>query len=173
MQYGGIQNSPLGKILVIDDGNTILEVRFLDYTPAHKGKSFPKSTEYSALFSKQSPLTLAVFLQLQEYFCKKRQNFTLPLNPNGTAFQQNIWRALCTIPYGTTSSYGDIAKLIEHPKSARAIGNANHKNPIAILIPCHRVISANGDINGYSGGIQRKIALLKLEGYKSKKQIIK
>ncbi|MCI5968390.1 methylated-DNA--[protein]-cysteine S-methyltransferase [Helicobacter sp.] len=161
-QYVGIQNSPLGEILVMDNGEEILEVRFRQnisqlYLQSHK----------------QSPLTLATFSQLKEYLTQKRQVFTLPLNPKGTAFQKSVWKILCTIPYGETLSYGKIADIIGNPKSARAIGSANHHNPIAILIPCHRVISANGAINGYASGIQKKIELLKLEGYKPKKGLWK
>ncbi|MBX7490290.1 methylated-DNA--[protein]-cysteine S-methyltransferase [Helicobacter turcicus] len=180
MQYGGIQNSPLGKILVIDDGEVILEVRFLDsvfnascidnsLTEWHSTQSIQNILVQHSLI--QSQLTLATFSQLQEYFSKMRKTFTLPLNPKGTTFQQSVWKILRTIPYGETLSYGEVAKTLGKPKSARAIGGANHHNPIAILIPCHRVISANGTINGYASGVQRKIKLLKLEEYKPKKDL--
>lgn len=165
MRYGGIQNSPLGQILVIDDGEVILEVRFLD-SVFNTYSTQNVLTQHSLI---QSPLTLATFLQLQEYFSKIRKTFTLPLSPKGTAFQQSVWKILRTIPYGETLSYGEVAKALDKPKSARAIGGANHHNPIAILIPCHRIINANGTINGYASGIQRKIELLKLEGYKPKR----
>lgn len=154
MQYGGILNSPLGEILICDDGQAILEVRFLDS---------PILRKYT-----KSPLTLDALIQIQEYFSQKRNFFTLPLKPKGTAFQQSVWKALCAIPYGKVRSYKDVAKEIHNVNAVRAIGGANHRNPIAILIPCHRVISADGSINGYAGGIEKKIALLKLEGYQPK-----
>lgn len=154
MQYGGVLNSPLGEILICDDGQAILEVRFLDS---------PILTQYT-----KSPLTLDALMQIQEYFSQKRTIFTLPLKPRGTAFEQSVWEALCAIPYGKVRSYKDVAKAIHNANAARAIGGANHRNPIAILIPCHRVISADGSINGYAGGIEKKIALLKLEGYQPK-----
>ena len=102
--------------------------------------------------------------QLSEYFAGTRQEFTLPLSPKGTPFQQKVWAALQTIPYGQTRSYGEIARQIGSPKAARAVGMANHHNPIAILIPCHRVVGQNGALTGYAGGLERKKALLQLEG---------
>lgn len=159
MQYGGIQSSPLGEILVIDNGRSILEVRFLDSNI----KNYSLNNIAIKNLLKESPLTLKAFLQIKEYFARKRKTFTLQLDPKGTIFQKSVWKILCTIPYGKTLSYGEVAKILGNPKSARAIGNANHHNPIAILIPCHRVISSNGAINGYASGIQRKIELLELE----------
>ena len=94
----------------------------------------------------------------------KRQNFSLPIAPEGTAFQKKVWKALQNIPYGQTRSYGEIAKEIGQCHAARAVGNANHNNPIAIVIPCHRVIGANGKLTGYYSGIDKKEFLLKLEG---------
>jgi methylated-DNA-[protein]-cysteine S-methyltransferase len=102
--------------------------------------------------------------QLDEYFAGTRCAFDLPLAPVGTAFQREVWRALTTIPYGTTTSYGAIAELIGRPRASRAVGQAIHVNPIAILRPCHRVVGADGSLTGYAWGLDRKRFLLKLEG---------
>lgn len=103
--------------------------------------------------------------QLQEYFQGKRHCFDLPLKPSGTAFQQQAWQALCQIPYGEVWSYGQQAKYLKAPKASRAVGGANGKNPIPIIIPCHRVIGSTGKLTGYSGGMEMKIGLLKHEGH--------
>jgi methylated-DNA-[protein]-cysteine S-methyltransferase len=102
--------------------------------------------------------------QLDEYFAGTRRAFDLRLAPAGTAFQREVWRALTTIPYGTTTNYGGIAELIGRPRASRAVGQAIHVNPIAILIPCHRVIGADGSLTGYAWGLDRKRFLLQLEG---------
>lgn len=101
--------------------------------------------------------------QLSEYFDQQRKAFDLPLAPVGTQFQQNVWQQLCAIPYGETCSYADIAKQLNNPNAVRAVGSANGKNPISIVVPCHRVIGANGTLTGYAGGLTRKAALLTLE----------
>lgn len=101
--------------------------------------------------------------QLQEYFSGKRKIFDLPLAPSGTEFQQKVWSSLQKIPYGKTNSYKEIAESIGNIKAARAVGMANNKNPILILIPCHRVIGANGKLVGYAGGLEVKEKLLKIE----------
>ena len=102
-------------------------------------------------------------LQLMEYFQGIRTEFTLPLAPKGTEFQKKVWKALCTIPYGQTRSYGQIAAQIGNPKACRAVGGANNKNPVWIFIPCHRVIGANGSLVGFGGGLYAKEYMLKLE----------
>jgi len=101
--------------------------------------------------------------ELTEYFSGTRSSFDLPLNPSGTAFQKRVWEQLQRIPYGQTCSYGDIAKAVGNPKAARAVGLANNRNPIMIIIPCHRVIGADGSLTGYGGGIEIKKFLLDLE----------
>lgn len=103
--------------------------------------------------------------ELRDYFSKKLQTFTIPLSLTGTEFQKGVWDTLLKIPYGSTISYAEEAKLSGNPKASRAVANANGKNPISILIPCHRVISSDGSIGGYSGGgVWRKEFLLSLEG---------
>ena len=110
-----------------------------------------------------SPLLDAAEAQLREYFARTRRTFDLPLDPRGTAFELRVWAALRTIPYGETRSYGAIAAAIGSPRAARAVGMANHRNPLPILIPCHRVIGAGGSLVGYGGGLDMKTALLALE----------
>lgn len=102
--------------------------------------------------------------QLDEYFAGTRRAFDLELAPHGTAFQLRVWRALCEIPFGVVRSYGDVARAIGQPTATRAIGQANGRNPVAIVIPCHRVIATGGAIGGYTGGLERKHRLLALEG---------
>ncbi|MBN7773315.1 methylated-DNA--[protein]-cysteine S-methyltransferase [Clostridium aminobutyricum] len=118
---------------------------------------------------KESPLLKEAVRQLKEYFTGSRKNFDLPLAPQGTDFQKRDWKALQEIPYGATVSYLDIAQKIGCPKGARAVGLANNRNPISIIIPCHRVIGKNGKLVGYGGGVDKKIKLLELEGAAFKK----
>ena len=105
----------------------------------------------------------AVEIQIGEYFARRRTRFELPLNLKGPAFHRRVWAALCEIPYGQTTSYGQLAVDLGIPGSARAVGTANGANPIAIVVPCHRVIGADGKLVGYGGGLARKQALLDLE----------
>ena len=101
--------------------------------------------------------------EMDEYFTGKRQKFEVPLDLQGTPFQRAVWKELLKIPYGGTVSYGDIARAIENPKAVRAVGGANHRNPAAIVVPCHRVIGSDGSMTGYGSGIWRKEWLLKHE----------
>lgn len=101
--------------------------------------------------------------ELEQYFAGERREFDLPLAPEGTEFQMRVWRALREIPYGETRSYGQIAAAVGNPKASRAVGMANNKNPIAVLIPCHRVIGADGSLTGYGGGLENKRLLLDME----------
>lgn len=141
--------SDIGDITVISDEHYIKAVHF--------GKS-----EYE---NNLTPLISEAVNQLREYFKGKRKIFTVPLKPDGTDFQQMVWKALIDIPYGQTISYGEIAEKIGKPGGARAVGNANNKNPIAIMIPCHRVIGANGSLTGYAAGLNIKKQLLNLEKF--------
>ncbi|TFG63480.1 MAG: methylated-DNA--[protein]-cysteine S-methyltransferase [Nitrospirales bacterium] len=146
--------SPVGGLLLLDDGRGLCGIQFQD--GAHP-------LEIDAQWKKQrSPFT-PVIQQLEEYFAGRLQRFTIPLSLEGTAFQRSVWRALKTIPYGKTVSYGAISKRIGNPKASRAVGAANGQNPVSIIVPCHRVIGANGKLVGYGGGLPIKTALLKLE----------
>lgn len=112
----------------------------------------------------ETPLLRETVQQLEEYFSGSRQVFTIPLHPRGTPFREKVWAALREIPYGETRSYGQLAEMVGQPRAVRAVGGANHHNPIAILIPCHRVIGADGSLTGYGGGMDKKEFLLRLEG---------
>ncbi len=109
------------------------------------------------------PLLQQAVRELGEYFSGRRRSFTLPLAPEGTPFQHRVWEALREIPYGSTCSYGEIAAAIGNPKASRAVGMANNRNPLPVLIPCHRVIGADGRLVGYGGGLDIKKKLLALE----------
>jgi len=102
--------------------------------------------------------------ELREYFAGTRTRFQFALDLHGTEFQKRCWKALTRIPYGKTTTYAAIAKQVGHPKASRAVGQANHSNPMAIVVPCHRVLQADGSLGGYGGGLDKKAALLRLEG---------
>ncbi len=110
-----------------------------------------------------SPVLREAIKQLQEYFAGQRKEFDLPIKMQGTEFQKKVWQALQEIPYGEVSSYGKLAEKIGNSKAGRAVGMANHRNPIAIVVPCHRVIGSNGKLVGYAGGLDKKEWLLAME----------
>ena len=141
--------SPLGPILLEEEGGAVTGLRFC-------GQEVPAQGPVS-------PVLAQAAAQLAEYFAGQRQSFTLPLAPRGTPFQQEVWRALCAIPYGQTRSYGQLAAALGRPSAARAVGGACRRNPIWLMIPCHRVVGADGSLTGYAGGLERKKALLALE----------
>lgn len=117
-----------------------------------------------ALCPPEEPLLADCVRQLAEYFSGARRVFDLPLHPVGTAFRMKVWSELQQIPYGQTITYGELARRVGNAGGARAVGGANHHNPISIIIPCHRVIGADGSLTGYGGGLDMKEALLRLEG---------
>ncbi len=124
-----------------------------------------KLHEYSITdFGTETELTEKTYNQLLEYFDGKRKEFDVPYKMTGTDFQKKVWKALCDIPYGETRSYKDIAIAVGNPKASRAIGMANNKNPITVIVPCHRVIGASGKLVGYAGGLAMKEFLLDMEG---------
>jgi methylated-DNA-[protein]-cysteine S-methyltransferase len=112
------------------------------------------------------PVLLEAQRQLTEYFAGKRDSFSIELDPIGTKFQKEVWRALTAIPFGETRSYGDLAIQLGNPRASRAVGAANGKNPISIIVPCHRVIGASGKLTGFAGGLEAKAHLLQLENQK-------
>ena len=122
-----------------------------------------RNREDIALSEEAGAFMLQLKKELDEYFLGRRCKFTIPIRFSGTAFQEAVWKALQTIPYGETRSYGDIAKQIGNPKAARAVGSACNKNPLVLLVPCHRVIGKNGALTGFGCGLSRKAALLELE----------
>ncbi|RTZ18100.1 methylated-DNA--[protein]-cysteine S-methyltransferase [Vibrio aquaticus] len=146
--------SPLGRITMQSDEHGLLGVWFETQTtqPEELGE-----------YTDKHPILINTIKQLQEYFAGEREQFDLPLAAKGTEFQQKVWHALSMIPYGETWSYQDLANAIDNPKAVRAVGLANGKNPISVIVPCHRVIGKNGKLTGYAGGVERKEKLLKLE----------
>jgi len=127
----------------------------------------PKRVRLSPLAEdKNHPILLETERQLNDYFDGKRKIFLLKFAPSGTAFQKEVWQVLSTIPFGETRSYADIARQINQPKAVRAVGAANGKNPLSIVVPCHRVIGANGKLTGFAGGLETKAFLLAFEAAK-------
>ncbi|EAS41307.1 cysteine methyltransferase [Photobacterium profundum] len=153
--YFHFYDSPLGKIrlLATDEGLISLTI------PSQRiDDHIDSNWIYGA------DILLTCCHQLDDYFSGELTEFTVPLAAVGTIFQKQVWDALCRVPYGETCSYKAIADSIGNPKAVRAVGAANGKNPIAIIVPCHRVIGTNGKLTGYAGGIEHKAFLLKLEG---------
>ena len=149
-------DSPIGRLLLVSDGTALTGL----YTnPSREVQSTQGWEEDAAI----EPL-VETARQLSEYFAGTRREFDLPLRLHGTVFQKRVWQELTEIPYGTTWSYGQLAKRLGNPNASRAVGLANGQNPISILVPCHRVIGANGSLTGYGGGLERKSWLLAHEG---------
>jgi methylated-DNA-[protein]-cysteine S-methyltransferase len=149
-------DSPIGRLLLTSDGSALTGL----YMEPHRKEQFVDGWMEDASVK---PLPAAV-RQLTEYFAGQRREFDLPLRLQGTEFQQRVWQELTKIPYGATWSYGELAKRISKPSASRAVGLANGRNPISILVPCHRVIGADGSLTGYGGGLERKRWLLAHEG---------
>ncbi len=133
-------------------------------TASAEGVTSIAFTDQPSLQDQPNEITKEACAQLTAYFNQKLSTFSLPLNARGTEFQHKVWQALQQIPYGKTASYLDIAHAVNNPKGARAVGMANGRNPIAIVVPCHRIIGANKTLTGYAGGLDRKQFLLELEG---------
>ena len=138
----------LGSVTFVEEDGTLLAIT------THQTYECERS---------ETPLIKEAYRQLSEYLIGERKSFDLPFNPRGTEFQRQVWKALFDIPYGETRSYKQIAEAIGNPKAVRAVGMANNRNPLLIVIPCHRVIGANGKLVGYAAGIEMKEYLLKLE----------
>ena len=143
---------PIGTLGLMDDGHGLSRV-FLRREGVDDGS--PEG---------ETPLTAQAAAELEEYFAHRRNTFTVPLSPHGTEFQLAVWRALRDIPYGQTRTYGEIAAAVGRPRAARAVGMANHDNPLIIFTPCHRVVGKNGDLTGFACGLEVKRRLLELEG---------
>lgn len=153
--------SKIGLLEIVGTEEYIQAVNFIE--PEEKDKSFDQAITPTAVAE--------CITQLHEYFKHKRQEFSFRLEPEGTEFQKTVWRQLMNIPFGKTVSYLDIAKAIGNEKAIRAVGAANGRNPISIIIPCHRVIGSNGHLTGYGGGLWRKEWLLNHEGSLAGKQM--
>lgn len=142
----------IGKLLLVGDEDGLCRLHF----PNEKAKPPQEARKADGELS-------SVRKQLDEYFAGSRKSFDLKLNLKGTPFQKRVWLTLAKIPYGETTSYGELAKQVGSPKGARAVGSANGKNPLPIVLPCHRVIGKDGSLTGFGGGLKVKTALLELE----------
>lgn len=156
--YTTYLDSPLGILQLVCEDDAVTELNFLD----ENRPAVSQPASYSSAPERAAASEAA--RQLEEYFAGQRKQFTVKCRPAGTPFQQKVWQALRQIPYGTTCFYGEIAAKIGSPNACRAVGGANRSNPIPIIIPCHRVIGKNGNLTGFSAGIDKKILLLELEG---------
>lgn len=155
MAFGYFYDMPIGRMFIAEDGLGISEVQLI---------SGQDENYYLKNYTiEETNLIKEAALQLKEYFKGKRKAFDIKLNPHGTEFQKKVWNALLQIPYGETRSYKEIAEAIGNAKACRAVGMANHNNPVMCIIPCHRVIGSDGSLTGYGCGIDIKEKLLKLE----------
>jgi methylated-DNA-[protein]-cysteine S-methyltransferase len=152
--YYSYLDSPLGRLFVQGDGQFVTGL----YLPQHKGWPGP-----DPLWRQLDKPFAAVREQLAEYFAGERQQFDVPLKLAGTPFQQRVWQELARIPFGKTITYAQLAQRVGQPTASRAVGNANGRNPISILVPCHRVIGTSGKLTGYAGGVEKKEWLLEWE----------
>ncbi len=160
-------DTPLGTLTLIHSDSGLCHIKFRSYTEAAERLTEWANRWYGAHLLEHSPDRLAdATMQLRQYFAGERQVFDLPLDLRGTDFQLRVWEALCTIPYGEAVSYKHIAEQIGSPAAVRAVGGANNRNPVSIIVPCHRVIGMNGQLVGYGGGLDHKQYLLGLEGWR-------
>lgn len=147
-KFERLMESPVGPLTLRAEGDALTAILFGDMRKGLAGEN--RVLEQAAT-------------ELAEYFEGSRREFTVPVRLTGTAFQQEVWAALCEIPYGATATYGDIARCIGRPRACRAVGMANHRNPVPIIVPCHRVIGTGGALTGYGGGLAVKSYLLAWE----------
>jgi methylated-DNA-[protein]-cysteine S-methyltransferase len=146
-------DSPIGTLRLVSDGEQLARIEFEGRYCVDIGDIEDSDAVLAACAD-----------QLQDYFKARRRSFDLPLAARGTTFQHSVWEALQVIPYGEVRSYGDIARTIGKPTAVRAVGAANGRNPLPIVVPCHRVIGSNGSLTGFAGGLEAKTLLLRLEG---------
>lgn len=150
-------DSPLGPMIVAATGRGLAGLWFEGQRHLPDSSGWPHAPEH--------PVLREAAAQLRDYFAGRRTQFDLPLDlQSGTAFQQSVWQALLAIPSGRTTSYGDLSQRVGRPSAARAVGAAVGRNPVSIVVPCHRVLGRDGSLTGYAGGLERKSALLGLEG---------
>lgn len=157
MQFTSVYTSPIGKILIVADDKFVKKVEFIG--------------DDVSVLENENGISIQCRKELVNYFKGKIKAFTVRTNPDGTAFQKSVWAELSKINYGITASYLQMAKRLGDEKTIRAAANANGKNPVAIIIPCHRVIGSNGSLTGYAGGLWRKKFLLEHEGVLQKNQL--
>jgi methylated-DNA-[protein]-cysteine S-methyltransferase len=149
-------DSPVGKLKLVASEKGLVAILWEN--------DAPERVRLSGLVkSKTNPVLVQTERQLSEYFSGKRRNFTVPLDLRGTSFQRNVWEALLAIPFGETRNYGELARQLGNPQAARAVGAATGRNPVSIVVPCHRLIGASGKLTGFAGGLDAKMRLLALE----------
>lgn len=153
--------SLVGPLTVVSDESAVTAIRFDE--DASGAAALASSDGSDRFLSGQPEVLRQAVRELREFFAGERRIFTVPVAPEGTPFQQEVWKALQAIPYGATCSYRDIARAVGRPAACRAVGMANHCNPVPIIIPCHRVVGADGRLTGYAGGLEIKSRLLRLE----------
>lgn len=158
-----ILDTPVGRLGITASGEAVTRIVFCDTPRGAKGSVRRNPTIKECSAAEASPLLKQAAEELSEYFAGTRREFTTPLTPVGTPFQQAVWEALRTIPYGQTRTYKQIAEQVGRPSACRAVGMANNRNPIPVIIPCHRVVGSNGALVGYAGGLTVKQTLLELE----------
>jgi methylated-DNA-[protein]-cysteine S-methyltransferase len=158
--YFSSYRSPIGHLLLITGDKGLREI-FFDHEQSRFG-----AARANRDWTESDETLVQCRRELDEYFAGQRRDFTVPLDLHGTAFQLRCWHALLEIPYGQTCSYGDLARKVGSPNGFRAVGMANHDNPIPIIVPCHRVITSDRKLGGYGGGLEVKEKLLRLEGAK-------
>jgi methylated-DNA-[protein]-cysteine S-methyltransferase len=149
-------SSPIGLLLLTSDGRALTGL----YMTSHAGAAAPAPEQG---WTQDNAAFRSVVSQLDDYFDGESVTFNLPLRMAGTPFQRRVWEELCKIPYGRAISYAELARRVGNPRASRAVGGANGKNPIAVIVPCHRVIAADGGLGGYGGGLDRKRWLLEHE----------
>jgi len=158
-----LTDTPLHTILLVEEDGVLIRVKYLDSTPtASRVQEFIGAPEED-IYQQDTPFLNAVEAQLREYFNRDRTRFDLPFRYRGTDFQQQVWDVIASVPFGEHVTYGEIGQRIDRPKAARAIGNACGRNPIPIIVPCHRVLGSGGALGGYSSGLDKKRWLLQLE----------
>ncbi|HUB00948.1 MAG TPA: methylated-DNA--[protein]-cysteine S-methyltransferase [Terracidiphilus sp.] len=160
--------SPVGKLKLVASDKGLVAVLWESDDPKRVPLNDP-------LEEKSHPILVRAAHQLEEYFAGKRSSFNLPLDMRGTPFQKNVWEALLAIPFGETRTYGELARRLGTPRAARAVGAASGRNPISIIVPCHRLIGSAGELTGFAGGLDAKARLLDLEhgnaaGYRRRTQ---
>ena len=165
MTFSCCIESLVGPLTVVSDESAVTAIHFGEDVSAAAG--FASSSGSHRIHSGQPEVLRQAVQELQEFFAGKRQVFMVPVAPEGTPFQQEVWRALQAIPYGETRSYRDIARAVGRPAACRAVGMANHCNPVPIIVPCHRVVGADGHLTGYAGGLEIKSQLLRFERERS------
>lgn len=163
MAYFDVLDSPVGPLFVGGSDEGVHVIKFVDQRESEAALVAEVEAAAGEPATRGGPAADEAVRQLEEYFAGTRSEFDLPLSPRGTPFQLKVWMALRSIPPGETTSYGAMAELIGKPSASRAVGAANGKNPISIVVPCHRVIGANGTLTGYGGGLKRKAWLLNHE----------